>query len=362
VTTDEYLAATEDGAPSIAAAEVMDRLAERLNSVGTTAERMKETRSAAEAIAELAAEADEPLAPIESAENAAGSVAEKGRTPKDTILEAISKATKDVRRQAAEAGLSLGHGYALDRYLEEDLETVRRIESTDHHTETTLSWQFSDGVTVEMDDGTHLEKYNFYKKLAMGTRKKLQPDLVSEEVGDPNEDVDEYARLSIGPTSRPWAEQNWIRCITDLLEERQEFVESVGARTMAWEAVANEIRLSRAVSNLEAAVDQTMPHAKLEDDDLSEIWLPGKLVTNKCEEYAVTPKALQEELSARGVNSDDLGGDRIAERIVVDGNGVRFWRLDATHDEVPEPAEIVDEVETGADRLRAMEWGGLDDE
>jgi hypothetical protein len=362
MTTDEYLGAADDEPPAIAAAEVMDRLAERLNSVGTTAERMKETRAAAEAVAELAAEADEPLAPIESAENAAGSVAEKGRTPKDTILEAISEATKEVRQQAAEQGLSLGHGYALDRYLEEGLEVVRRIESTDHNTETTLSWQFSDGVAVEIDDGTHLEKYNFWKKLAQRTKKKLQPDLVSEEIGDPEEHVDEYARLSIGPASRPWAEQYWIRCITDLLEERQETVETAGARTMTWEAVANEIRLSRAVSGVEAAVDQTMPHAKLDDGEMVEIWLPGKLITQKCEEFGITTKALQEELSAREINSDDLGGERISERVVVDGNGVRFWRLDATREEVPDPAEIVDEVETGLDRLQSMEWGSVDDE
>jgi len=362
MTTEEYLAATgEDTGPTIAAAEVMDRLAERLNAVDTTAERMKETRSAAEAVAELAAEADDPLSVIESAQNAAGSVAEKGRTPKDTILEALSNATTDVRTEAAQSGLSIDHGYALDQYLEKDLENVRRIESTDHHSETTLSWQFSDGAAVEMDDGTHLEKYNFYKKLAMASKKKLQPDLVSEEVGDPSENEEQYARLSIGPTARPWAEENWIQCITDLLDERQTEVESVGTRTMAWEAVANEIRLSRAVSELAVAVDQLMPHAKIEDGDVVEVWLPGKTVTKTCEEYGIEAKALQEELTARGVDSDDLDGDRISTRELIDGNGVRFWRLDATHDEVPQPAEIVDEVETGADRLNAMEWGGLDE-
>jgi len=362
MTADEYLAATaDDTGPTIAAAEVMDRLAERLNAVDTTADRMKETRAAAEAVAELAAEADGPLSVIESAQNAAGSVAEKGRTPKDTILEALSNATADVRTEAAQAGLSIDHGYALDQYLEEDLDSVRRIESTDHHSETTLSWQFSDGVVVEMDDGTHLEKYNFFKKLAMATAKKLQPDLVSEEVGDPSENEEQYARLSIGPTSRPWAEQNWIQCITDLLDERQKVVESVGTRTMAWEGLANEIRLSRAVSDLAVAVDQLMPHAKTHGDEVVEIWLPGKTVTKTCEEYGIEAKALQEELAARGIDSDDLDGDRISTRERIDGNAVRFWRLDASHDEVPDPAEVVDEVETGADRLNAMEWGGLNE-
>lgn len=358
--TDEYLSATSDGVgATIAAAEVMDRLAERLNASDGAAERMKETRAAAEAVADLADGADDALAVIESAENTASDVAMKAQTKKSIILDALSSATVDVRTQAAEAGLSLEHGYALDRYLEENLETVRRIESTDHHSETTLSWQFSDGVAVEMDDGTHLELYNFYKKLAMATRKKLQPELVSEEVGEPDEG--NYERLSLGPESRPWHEDNWIQCITDVLDERQTFVESVGARTMAWEAVANEVRLSRAVSDLPVAVDQLMPHAKEDDGELLEVWLPGKTITKVCEEYGVEPKALQEELAARGVDSDDLGGDRVSERVTVEGNGVRFWRLDATHDEVPEPAEIVDEVETGADRLNSMEWGGLDE-
>jgi len=357
---DEYLSSTSNGvAASIAAAEVMDRLAERLKAADGSAGRMKETKAAAEAVAELAAGADDALAVIDSAKNTAGDVAMKAQTKKSIILDALEGATVDVRTQAAEAGLSLDHGYALDRFLEEDLQTVRRIESTDHHSETTLSWQFLDGTAVEVDDGTHLEKYNFYKKLAMGTRKKLQPELVSEEVGDPDEDG--YERLSIGPESRPWHEDNWISCITDLLDERQTFVESVGARTMTWEAVANEIRLSRAVSDLPTAVDQLMPHAVEESGELVEVWLPGKMVTKECEEYGVEAKALQEELAARGVDSDELGGDRVSERVTIEGNGVRFWRLDATHEEVPEPAEIVDEVETGADRLNSMEWGGLDE-
>lgn len=360
MTVDEYLAAAAEESPAIAAVEVMERLSERLNAVDSMSEEMKEKKGAGEAVAQLAADSSDPLAVIEAAENTAKTVAQHTRTPKEQIKEIISSHTKEIRREAAEAGLSLDHGYALDRYLEKDLEEVRRIESSDHHQDTTFSWQFSDGSVVELNESTHLEKYNFYKKLAMGTRKKLQPDLVSEEIGDPEEAG--YAEMSIGPKSRPWAEENWIQCITDLLDERQTFVESVGARTMTWEAVANEIRLSRAVSVLEVAVDQSMPYADLDaNGDLSEIWLPAKLVTQKTEEFGIAPQGLQEELSARDIGSDELGGDRISDRVVVDGNGVRFWRLDATHDEVPEPAEIVDEVETGADRLNAMEWGGLDE-
>jgi len=357
---EEYLSAATDDSAAIAAAEVMDRLAERLNAVDSTAGEMKEKKAAGEAVAELATDADDPLAVVESAENAAKTVAQKARTPEGQIKSVLSKHTKAARQKAAEEGLSLDHGYALDEYLEHDLETVRRIESTDHHTETTLSWQFSDGVTVELNEGTHLEKYNFYKRLAMATRKKLQPDIVSEEVGDPDEEG--YARLSLGPKSRPWAEENWIQSITDLLDERQTFVESVGSRTMVWEDVSNELHLSRAASRLPIAVDHVMAYAKAaEGGDLDEIWLPGKMISERCEEYGIAPQALQEELAARGIDSDELAGDRVSERITVEDKTVRFWRLDATHDEVPEPAEIVDEVQTGTDRLNSIEWGDLDE-
>ena len=361
MSSDEYLDAARDGAPAIAAAEVMDRLAERLNAVDSMVEEMEEKKAAGEAVAELATDADDTLAVIEAAENAAKTVAQKARTPQEEIKSVLSEHTKKARQKAAEEGLSLDHGIGLDEYLEHDLETVRRIESTDHHTETTLSWQFSDGVTLELNEGTHLEKYNFYKRLAMATRKKLQPDIVSEQVGDPGEDG--YARLSLGPKSRPWADENWIQSITDLLEERQTFVESVGSRTQVWEKIENDLRLSRAVSKVAVAVDQHMPYAKAaEGGDLAEVWLPGKMVTSVCEEFGVEPKALQEELAARGIDSDELGADRVSERVTVDDKTLRFWRLDATHDEVPRPSEIVDEVETGADRLNSMEWGDLDDE
>ena len=363
MTADEYLEATSDGeAGTIAAAEVMDRLGERLNSVGSTAGRMKETRAAAEAVAELAAAAGDPLAVVESAENASGSVAEKGRTPKDTILDALRDATADVREEAAEQGLELEHGYALDRYLEDDLETVKRIESTDHHTETTLRWEFADGVAVETNEGTHLEHYNFYKKLQAGTRKKLQPDLVSEQIGEYDENPDQYARLSVGPTSRPWELDNWVQCITDLVDERRQFEESVGLRTMAWERLSNEIHLSRAVSRLPVAVDQIMMHAKrAEGGGLAEVWVPTKRVSDICEEHGITANALQQELAAREINAERLPGGQISEAHEIEGRVVRFWCLDATHDEVPEPDEVVTEIEATGDRLDSLEWGGFDE-
>lgn len=360
MSADEYLTAASDDAPAIAAAEVMDRLAERLNAVDSTAGQMKEKKAAGEAVAQLAEGANDTLAVVEAAENAAKTVAQKARTPEDQIKSVLSKHTKDARRKAAEDGLSLDYGCGLDEYLEHDLETVRRIESTDHHTDTTLSWQFSDGATVELNEGTHLEKYNFYKQLAMATEKKLQPEIVSEEIGDPDEDG--YDRLSLGPKSRPWADENWIRCITDLLDERRTAVKSAGPRTTVWEAITDEIHLSRAASRIGVAVDQLMPFAKAaEGGGLDEVWLPAKMVLKMCDDHGIEPQGLQEELAARGVDSDELGGERISERVAVEEKSVRFWRLDATHDEVPEPADIVDEIETGTERLNSIEWGDLDE-
>lgn len=356
---DDYLESVDTGDEAIDAVEIMDRLAERLNAAGTMADKMKETRGAAEAVAEVAATADKPVAVVNNAKNCAGNVAQHAGQPKETLLEALNEATSELRETAADNGLTLEHGYAFDRYLEDNLEAVKKQVSTDHNDDPIYRWEFDDGVSVETSDGTHYEHYNFWRKIARATDKKLQPDFVSEEVGDPDENEEQYARLSLGPTSRPWAVKNWVRCVTDLVEDRSKRVTTDGPRTTVWRAIANEIGRSRAVRDKAEAVSHTMMAVEETDDgELLEVWLPAKMVMRECEEHGIEPRALQQELAARGVDSDELDGERIAETVVSGGRSIRFWRLDATHDEVPEPQEIVDEVTMSTDSLEGMEWGG----
>lgn len=354
----DYLNAAGLDNPSIAAVELMDRLVERLKAADSISEGLKEKRAAAEALAEIADEADNPLPIITAAKNCTGDVAQKAGTKKATLDEAIDEATSDLRQEAADTGLTLEHGYAFDRYLEENLEVVKKQVSTDHNDDPIYQWVFDDGTSVETNDGTHYEHYNFWRKVARATDKKLQPDMVSEEAGNPEHEA-QYARLSLGPESRPWAIQDWIRCITDLVEERSERVKTDGPRTVVWQALANEIGRSRAVRDRDHGVDHTMMTVEeSEEGDLLEVWVPSKVIMRECEEHGIEPRALQQELAARGVDSDELDGERIAETVESDGRSLRFWRLDATHAEVPRPREIVDEVTMSTDSLEGMEWGG----
>lgn len=359
---DQYLAAATEDEPTIAATEIMDRLTERLKAADSQVESMKELNAATSAVGELAQESDKPLAVVEAAKNCAGTIAQHTGTQKDSIISRLQEETKNARKKAAEIGLSLDKGYPLDRYLEDNLEVVKKTESTDHVDDTVFRWEFDDAVFVETDEGTHYEKYNFWQKLAVATDKKLQPDIVSEDVGDPEENEDEYADLSLGPKSRPWHQDHWIQCVSDLVSERKKHVEVTGPRTEVWLSVANQIGRSRPVRDVEQAVDHTRSTVKEnEDGELEEIWVPTKVITQECEEYAVTPRALQQELAARGIDSDELAGERIAEAVSIGPKTVRYWRLDATHPEVPTPSEIVDEVTLSTDSVDGVEWGGADE-
>lgn len=354
---DGYLDAPTDEAPSIAVVEVMDRLAGRINSADGNAQKLKEIRAAAEAIADIAAEADKKIAVIKSAKSTASNIAERSRTPKDTIVGAIEDATEDLVMQEAAAGLSLQSGYGLDEYLEKNLLVVKRIDITDNHNDPKYSWQFDDGVVVETDHRTHHEWYNFWTKLDAGTKKKLLPDFASAQVGNPGDNPDKYAEMSLGPKSRPWHQNNWVECIADLVDERVEYVETVGPRTMVWEWLCDKIGRARACADLSDAVGAMRMHAQLdENSDVVEIFVPAALIERECEERSVTLSGMQQEICARSADSDELPGDKIATMAEGKKRRLRYWRLDSTHPDIPEPQEIPDELNTGAEALENMEW------
>ena len=356
----EYTAATDETG-ALAAAEIMDRLAERLSAADGSAALLKERRAAAEAIAEIAGESDRPEAVINQATSDTGDVAQRSNTKKDQITDAIRSATEDIRLERSKADIGLDEGYALDKYLETNLVRVKKYESTDHHADPRYLWEFDDDTAVETSSGLPYEWYEFWKKLTAATDKQLLPEFASEEIGDPEEDP-QYAVLSLGPETRPWAKDNYIQCISDLEGDRVKHVETVGPRTEVWEAVRNHIGRSRAVTELSDAIENKAVHVTHTDDgDLAEVWVPTAIINSEADDHGVEPHALHSEVIARGADSDELGGEKIAEAKRTGTTTTRFWRLDATHDEVPAPAEIVDELTMSTDSIEGTEWGDLDE-
>ena len=354
---DDYLEARTADNATDAALDVLDRMVECINSADSGSQRMKEIRGAAEAVAEVAAESDNPMAVIKQAKNAVPTISQRSRTPKDTILDNLETAAEDVLMEEAAAGLTLENGYALDEYLEKDLVVVKKLDLTDHHSDPTFVWKFSDGVTVETEHRTHYEWYNFWTKLASGTKKKLLPEFASSQIGDPEKNPEKYAKMSLGPSTRPWNQDNWIECISDLVDDRVEYVETVGPRTMVWEWLCDKIGRARACTDLADAVGAMRMHARLDENgDVAEIFVPAALIERECEERSVTLSGMQQEICARGADSDELPGDQIATMAEGEKRTLRYWRIDATHSDIPEPQELPDELNTGAEALENMEW------
>jgi len=359
-TAEDYLAATDETG-AVAAAVLMDRLTERLKAADGSAAQLKERRAAAEAVAEIAQEAERPETVVNEALNNAGGAAQRSNTKKDQITDAIRSATEEIRLERSKADIGLDEGYALDKYLETNLVRVKKYESTDHHADPRYLWEFDDNTAVETTSGLPYEWYEFWKKLTAATDKQLLPEFASEEIGDPDDDP-QYAALSLGPESRPWAKDNYIQCISDLEGDRVTHVETVGPRTEVWEAVRNHIARSRAVTDLSAAIEHKAVHVTHTDEgDLAEVWVPTAIINREADEHGVEPHALHSEVVARGADSDELGGEKIAEAKRAGTTTARFWRLDATHDEVPEPDEVVDELTTSTDSLDSVEWGETDE-
>lgn len=356
----EYLDATDETG-AVAAADLMDRLAERLKGADGSAAKLKERRALAEAVAEIAADADRPNAVVNEAINNAGMVAQQSNTKKDQITDAIRSATEEVRLEQSKGNIGLEHGYGLDEYLERNLKRVKKYATTDHHSDPFFKWEFDDGAVVETSDGIIYSWYEFFKKLESATDKyQILPEFASEEIGDPDEDP-EYAKLSLGPKSRPWSDSEYVRCITDLKAERVEHVVQDGPRTEVWEEIRNYIAHSRAVSDLEVAISNRAVYAHYEDGELAEIWVPTNVINSKTEEHGIETHGLHSEVVARGADSDKLNGERISEAKRSGAETQRYWRLDATHDEVPEPDEIVEELTTPTDSIEGMDWGDTDE-
>jgi hypothetical protein len=346
-----------------AAEAVMSQLGEQLKNADGTGESVQLLGAATSALADLTRESDDPKAVVQRAKDESGDVARRSGKKKDRITDLIDDATREILDEHREEhitsgeGLSVPEGTGLDEYLEGELEEIVRQQSTDAVDDPVLRWRFADGVRIETSESIHHDWYALFKKLASATDRRLVPELASEQVEDElrdEEDVDgeAYARLSLGPESRPWHSDNalWSRAISGLVQERIRTETVVGPRTDAWESLQARIRSGRAVADLTDAVEHGMIHV---DDDAGEVWIPTTVIDNAADKVETSRRAVQAELAERGVTSPKLSGERVSEAVSRGGTAMRFWRLDLTHDAVPEPETVLNEIEDPVDQLGA---------
>jgi hypothetical protein len=352
------------GEYELATSAVMDVLTDRLKNAEGEVDRSLALKEAGEAVSEIAAEADDARAVEDKVDSAASSVAQQTGTPTSEITDPLKAAglldqIDQQRETTVGEGIEVPVGIGLDSYLEEFLEVVVIQRSTDAVDDPKLRWRFSDGARVETSESAHHDYYQFYQKLNAATSKRLVPEVASEQVEEElrdDEDLDGemYGKLSLGPTDRPWHTKNklWSRAISGLVEERTETVTVTGRRTDAWETLQNRIATGRAVENLTDAVKHEAVYV---DDDAAELWVPSSFVDKAAETVETTRRAMQAELSERGLTVADHGGGRVSESVIRDDTARRFWRFDLNAEAVPEPSEILPEFgEAGGDVLSAV--------
>ena len=354
----EYLDAATAENETIAATEVMDTLGNRLKETDGAGDKMREMMAAGKAISQLAEDADDPTKVVSAAREASGDVAQTASIGKDRITGQINDAVGDLEERAIEeaGGYRVDHGIGLDRFLEDHLEEVVIERTTDAVDDPVLRWRFDEGERVETEDGLHFDHYHFFKKLSAATDRRLVAELASEKAEEHSDSAEEYAQKSLGPSDRPWSRKNdlWTRSITGLVEERSRTRITLGARTEAWEHISARIDSGRAVRDKDDAVAQGMIYVA---EDLDEIWVPTSMVADAVESVETSRRALQSELAERGIDSDELSGSGISQAETSSGTTARFWRLDATHDEVPEPETILDEADDPTERSANGEGG-----
>lgn len=346
-----YLDAAEDAPPAVGAGRVMAELGERMKSSDGMGDKMEEMMGAGDAIAQLAADADDPTKVVGVARDSAGEVAQVSRIGKERIIGTVTDQVGDLEEKAIEeaGGYRVDHGIGLDRFLEEHLEEVVIQRSTDAVDDPVFRWRFDSGERVETDDGVHFDHYHFFKKLSAATDRRLVTQMASEKAEDHSDSAEEYARKSLGPTDRPWSRESdrWTQSISGLVEERSRTETVLGPRTEAWENIHARISAATVYRSLDDAVADGVIYV---DEDLDEIWIPTSMVADAVENIETSRWGLQSELAERGIDTDELSGNGLSEAVRRTGTVGRFWRLDATHDDVPEPENIQDEVTDGTER------------
>lgn len=330
---------------------------------------------AVDVFADVLADADDKHGFIDYINNKLSAIAKTAQTPADKLRGELVAPLRERLQDSADMSdvdvpadaLQLENGIALDEFVEERLKCVEHRTSTDHVADVELAFVFRDGdggeVTMLVNETEHLYRGAFRAAVAGTVTAPVRNEIVSERIQDEIEDdlpggvldedslaADAYARKSLGPETRPWHDQTWDKCMTDLVDEHRVTPQMPnGPRTDAWEYIRDTIKHGQVTSNLADALDHSVPYY---DDDTDEVWVPVSVADNAVENYSCTRRELYYELVARGVGTDNLSGDKLSEPQTAGGITERVYRLDATHDEVPDTDDVVENISAGgADAL-----------
>lgn len=142
-------------------------------------------------------------------------------------------------------------------------------------------------------------------------------------------------------------ESDWDNFIGSLIEDLETVEQEVGPRTAALNALENYVKSSTAYGNLVDAVEKGGVYVDDEPPKHSEVRVPREAIASITSTHEITDRALQAELSARGLSGPSLDGDKVSYNTSVNGRWQTFWHLDGDYfDEVgPYEEEAADPID-----------------
>jgi len=203
-------------------------------------------------------------------------------------------------------------GIPFDELIEERLQEIVVIKSTDHRQGAMFRWHFSDGVQLETEtteEGTRLHRaWQQFKELYFEAR-------VAGGEGE---------RIS-DPTQERRDSDQWREFINDLILDHATTVEHVGPRTEAVRQLRDHIERHAAYSDMQTVRNRAgvgiEPAAETvaDLDGGARIRVPTQDIKRICDQVGITTRALQVELDARGLTADDMAG--VSDATYDDGGG-----------------------------------------
>lgn len=272
-----------------------------------------------------AAKAVEDGLPVAIVEGHAGAVAKESQHfTKKNLVDLMDDQRQQVRQQGASG--SFGSVPPVDEWVENELERVIRLETTDATQDTLFRWDFSEGTieTGTTKDGiTHFSWSHFRDEI--------------------------YQGLGINTTkpNRREAEE-WRQWLADLIEDRGETRTTFGPRSTAVEQLQEYVRDSVAYGTKKDAFERGSVYV----DDDPQTGSPDKICINNsdikriCDDAEIEVRALQQELDARGYTHDDVTG--VSEGEYIDGTNMRYWVLTP---DFATPPTWIEEADDAADAL-----------
>lgn len=213
---------------------------------------------------------------------------------------------EDLRRQQA---VESGDAVIFADLIEETLTSVKKKVTTDKsstsETEYVLKFDDAQNTKLTCPQGTVYEQRDLWKA---------------------------YTAAQVGnyPERVGCEEVEWDNFISQVFEDVGETVESeTGPRHSALQALENHVKEATAYGNVVDAIEHGGVYVDAEPPEHTEVRVPREAVASVTSTHEITDRALQAEISARGVSSDNLPGSKVSKSTTIEGRWQTFWHLSA---------------------------------